>query len=134
MFTYFISILRHDISRWYARTRDSAEHDRRCVTCRLCIRYALLYADKNLSHLYICAIDLLTTPPGFAEGMTFGDQISPDSTPLLMVPSADGQTVNISELLFGGRVLLEWAEQLEDKDENVQEREEVSLFVKSRLS
>ena len=61
------------------------------------------------------SVDLLSIPPGFAEGMRFDDHTC--STLSMSVPTTtdDNQTVNISRLLLEGRAL-ELVEQSRDID------------------
>lgn len=63
-------------------------------------------------------------PPGFTDGMRFGDHISSSSSASHdhVVPMQDSLTMNISELLVKKGALLE----VEDKDPFVKREIEVS--------
>ena len=61
--------------------------------------------------------DLLTTPPGFSNGLDFQAQsrVKPDEADIITPP----ETISISELLSGGGLGLDWGgkEDVEEKEE-----------------
>ena len=70
-------------------------------------------------------LDLLTTPPGFPEGMDFSHHVEADSDEVVP-PHLPTQTVNISEILGGGSVPLEWGwGEEEGEGEGVGEQQQV---------
>lgn len=74
-------------------------------------------------HLPVCVIttpllnlpDLLTTPPGFSNGLDFQARpgVEPDEADIITPP----ETVSISELLSGGGLLLDWSSKEDEKEE-----------------
>ena len=62
--------------------------------------------------------DLLTTPPGFSNGLDFQAQsrVRPDEADIVV--SSPPETVSISELLSGGRLVPDWGGREEEEEES----------------
>ena len=60
--------------------------------------------------------DLLTTPPGFSNGLDFQAQsrVRPDEADIVV--SSPPETVSISELLSGGRLVPDWGSEEEEEE------------------
>ena len=70
---------------------------------------------------FLLCSDLLTTPPGFSSGLDFQAQsrARPDEADIVSDVSSPPETVSISELLSGGRLVPDWGgeEEEEEKEE-----------------
>ena len=64
--------------------------------------------------------DLLTTPPGFSNGLDFQAQsrARPGEADIITDVSSPPETVSISELLSGGRLVPDWGGREEEEEES----------------
>lgn len=98
---------------------------------------------STYNHLPVCkvyylvdnSLDLLTTPPGFSEGLDFQalSGVKRDEAATVTDVSSSPQTVSISELLSAGDMVLDWSgkenEGVEDdeKDPGSEGRDEAQV-------
>lgn len=65
----------------------------------------------KIYYLVDYSLDLLTTPPGFSEGLDFQalSGVKQDESATVTDVSSSPQTVSISELLSAGDMVLDWS-------------------------
>ena len=70
------------------------------------------------------SLGLLTTPPGFSEGLDFQalSGVKQDEAATVTHVSSPPQTVSISELLSAGDVVLDWSSKEKEEEEEEEER------------